>query len=573
MVRCSAHIVHALIARFSAANSRLRAVSQLMHKQRTQLLPADSPNSSLVAIPRSVLKRILEHCDLMDRLAVAETCNALRITTCALPHIWSCVRASHELFNPGKNRRILYILERSCPDPVDLHLTVDSITSVEDFEDILSALLLRLQSLTLFSDIARNSVYGAIAFPSGDALTWMRLMHALSLPAPALRALFLRRAFVHWPDQSNDIHYLPDNLLSRFTLLQTLYLDDIRLSHSSACAVLFSLTTLMFESPTPVDSDNLDAIFTTAPNLETFELGAPSYASRRPSFYSLQRLKRVLINLKRAEVSFGVIDYFRHIDDFVVVALADQLEPQLQDQPLLPGPVRLYWSGANFALAQYGTRQIFGTSRGMMFTHEWPPLLASPRLLTLVIHEHVVSHLGPPRHAVHISDLCIILRNCLESRQNYWDSSGAFIEAGPLFECPALKTLHITCIESSEHVCPTRDFDGVTYDYPSQCPCATGCTLALADVICFIRRRLRFDDSRLERLVLSGIRDIVDIDLAGVLHELQDVVVELELLPTAPHDVLRFTSNWWSPRSALDETHAAWAQYRVGRGHSDCFWA
>ncbi|KZV95719.1 hypothetical protein EXIGLDRAFT_462413 [Exidia glandulosa HHB12029] len=207
----------------------------------------------------------------------------------------------------------------------------------------------------------------------------------------------------------------------------------------------------------------------------------------------------------------------------------------LHDQSEWPGPLRVYVPGYMTAAIDFGTADVdeFSVKVWRRFDQGCVPILSSERLVRLFVHEHEVSRYGPLPSAPNLVDLCIVLASCAETRRTRMRLAGLFADTQLVFEYPALRTLRFAHLDV-----PPMDPCGSRSSY---CTCKSGSTIALSDISDFIRSRLPLQPPgrRLDTLILSCIRDIVDVDLAQALRTLHTLVEGVTFEPSLPQYLLR----------------------------------
>lgn len=271
---------------------------------------------ALVALPISVLQRILEHCDLVTRIALADTCHALRVDACSISHIWSQI-GNYSL-------RTCNLLRRCYPAPIVLCISVGAWELTNTFYDFFSEVFPRLEHLEL--------TVSALWFchPSKRALLldvthkWGTLINILGSPAPMMHTLLLTLSLVS--DLQGSAFHIADDLLNGDPgRLRSCTLVGIHLPLSGVCTALSLLTTFNYVHPLEnLDQTHFDALWRVAPGCETFGLhvSGTTFGGIQPS--TRPPLKRAAITLETSlRSALEIVKYLGPVDELVLTNLPE----------------------------------------------------------------------------------------------------------------------------------------------------------------------------------------------------------------------------------------------------------
>ncbi|KZV99491.1 hypothetical protein EXIGLDRAFT_831433 [Exidia glandulosa HHB12029] len=525
------------------ANTALRRISNI-----PQRLPSSriQPRNPLVSVPRAILSRLLEHCNLLDRIAIAQTCVDLRLVSQSLPHLWSKIRVITPLALCNASR----FLQWSYPRLVDIRLELDAGCTFEAFAAFVMATFHLVESLTL--TVIKN---GAYDYDMGRVLgqrrnVWADISRALSWPAPHMHSLDLTVL----ADDVTVKPCLPRDLLNGDPgVLRTCRLHGLRPPpFPEPCNALSMLRTLDFRCDDhDITANELAHLISYSAAIETFGLRTSSFitdgaVSDVVTPARLPRLRRIAIELYTSaylEKANVVVRRFRGLEEVIVVATILPTSP-LHDQLHWPGPLRAYLPAYSLPTIKFG-HDTHGDGSGLRvklrtsFDGGWSsaPILASPRLISLVVHEHLVSSSGSLPSAPNLVELCIVFANRTEITKRRKRVYGVLETTDLVFDYPALATLRFAYIplKYSHHPVYGAVSPILTLDPDSSC------SVALTDLVDFIRDRVRVQPPgrRLDLLTLSGIRHLVDIDLPQSLQILDSLVARIDFEQALPADVVR----------------------------------
>ncbi|KZV99492.1 hypothetical protein EXIGLDRAFT_762579 [Exidia glandulosa HHB12029] len=494
-----------------------------------------------------ILRRLLEHCDLQDRIAVAQTCVALRLASRALPQLYSTIK----LLDSCALSKASDLFQWSYPRLVDVALTLDKDDPLDSFDAFTVSMFPRLASFSLTVSANRGAGIHAKHLVHE---AWARISRALSSPAPHLHSLCLTfDASAYGVDK----FYLRSDLLDgepgalRTCMLWGIHPPPI----PESCIALSMLETFDFiDISRTLTFHDAAAAFAHSPAIVTLGLKARELVgdvdANVVSIARLSQLKRVAI-LSRArpleDISRNVVRWFPHLEELVVHILSGA---PIHDQPEWPGPLRVYAPGYRSVTIDFGTAKVdhFTAKVRTRLDSRCDPILSSERLTSLVVHEHEVSRCGPLPSAPNLTDLCIVLASCADVRL-HMRLAGVFEDTELVFDYPTLRTLRFAYLD----IPPARACDFLSENRSRlgwHCTCKSGRTVALSDITDLIRSRLRLQppERRLDTLILSAIRDIVDVDLGQALRTLDTVVERVVFETSLPRHLLRQTSPFrsWS---------------------------
>lgn len=490
-------------------------------------LRAANATRFLVALPTAVLRRVLEHADLQVRVSVSETCSALRTASLAMHHLWS-----HVSLPVISLSRAAFILQRSHSQPARLRIRMSvfrcSGEILDNLDQLISMFSWRLEYLHL-----RVTVLGSRKTLPTRRI-WDRIATALSSPAPLLQSLHLGIQ-----GGEGDSFTLRNDFLGGVPgRLRSCWLNGVALPSSGSCSALSAVTTFDYiHGSKTMELADLEAIAALMPHLETF--GFSGAITSDPLFYyhlECLNLRRAALGTSDQDALLGFVQYAVRHDALSPRPTTRATLPAFVQSPSeLPATLRARIHTATFATFQFGPCgqiRVEGKS-----SPSWLPLAASPSLVSLVVHEQAVESVGALPCAPNLTYLRIVLAS---RSHRYHNALSIFIEATPLFDYPALRVLRISHAAASR---PVRR------------------AIALSDVSDLIRHRLRFAAPRLERLVLSNIHHIVDVDLAKSLEKLHGVVTELEFDLWPAHDALQYfarPTSIFDPAAQVDDS---WARF------------
>ncbi|KZV94352.1 hypothetical protein EXIGLDRAFT_835048 [Exidia glandulosa HHB12029] len=514
------------------ANSVLKAVSVLAIERLNARQQVKNACNPLINLPKNVLARLLVHCDLGERITLSETSSALRCATRALPHIWREAHLRAQMIPMA-----MCLLSRSFPLLARVTLTVtarDNIDKIDVFTDFVFP---RLE----YFDLSVQAISGRFQFgvldQSEDSMLartmWHRICRAIALPAQNLRNLYLAMRA-----PSGPVPFLldPDLLGGVPGSLESCTLSGIRARDFTLCTALSTIT--RFEYVSYGDDfciSDIRSLYSAAPLLETF--GVTGLSLYDPSAERIRlfhpSIERISLSLARHSPSSlqNIVSSFAGARR-LVVAIDGTPEGILLEHPECQGDIHvvapLYGPST---VSAHGVVDL--SVRSYIYScDEWTSILASDRLVSLTVHELELSRLGVLPDAPNLQHMFILLASCCDYRAT--EEVGIFTECGPLGHFPSLRTLHLSHVKA-RYKCISL-FDTHLPD----CGGSERIGLTLLDVVDLIVQRLQLPPNRrLDRLTLSGIRNVVDVDLHRALEQLRDVVFELEFAVSLPHDILQ----------------------------------
>ncbi|KZV99498.1 hypothetical protein EXIGLDRAFT_762585 [Exidia glandulosa HHB12029] len=369
----------------------------------------------------------------------------------------------------------------------------------------------------------------------------------MSRPAPHMQSLSLE----FFPDWETGTLALRSNFLECDPgVLRTVAL---RGAHPpplpEPCTALSMLRTLDLtiyptEGHETFTAQELSAILAHSPIIETFGIQATSYLEDTGSEViftevcpQLKRLAIDFYNASRLDSARGLACRFIGLKE-LAFSLSPDVSAPLHDLSNWAGPLQAYVPDHSDSILDFGTQK--GTDlRVKVHTplEDWE-FLSSDRLVSLVIHEHIFAGQSPPP-APNLTDICIVLATRATIGENT-HLCGVLQDSALVFDYPALRKLqfaHIppVCSYTLEVTRSTTPTHLGTYDSNYRW------TIALTDMIYFIRHRLLLQPPgrRLDALVLTGMRYIVDVDLAQSLLTLNTLVAHIEFEQSLPPHVLQ----------------------------------
>ncbi|KZV94345.1 hypothetical protein EXIGLDRAFT_767200 [Exidia glandulosa HHB12029] len=516
-----------------SANGVVAAVSLLTTRRLDSNRRLFNSRNALVGLPPSVLRRLLEHSDLAERVSISQTCSALRGLSLSMVHLWREIR-----LRSNNMLRAFYVMRRAAPAPIFVTLSVDARTSgvVDKFEDFAAAVFPMMEYFDLTVLLLKR--YWPVD-DADDALqhaqsmsAWCQVRQALTLPSPRMRTLLLTIRSRH----GHDPFYLDDQLLGGAECaLRFCSLRGIRLPSSGLCNALSSLVTFDYKGGrTKLRMHDVADILRISPCLHTLGLhGLESIADDESvAPVTHPALKKAAIHLAGSPQSAArtAARIFSQVDELVF--LSGFINDGMEDELEWGGPVRVYFPLGIYAAVQYGV-----PPRVTVHTNfeRWPPVLASSRLVTVVLHEMEVSRYGSPPSAPNVTDLCIMIASPCDTRRTPISNS-IFVETDVAFDYPSLKALSFACARLRRGQSCNSD----TALPPRHCTCQDGSTIALSDVSDLITRGVRWSPPGrlLDRVVLAGFSSVVDVDMSRPLDSLRTMTSHLEFAPSLPLDAM-----------------------------------
>ncbi|KZV99490.1 hypothetical protein EXIGLDRAFT_831432 [Exidia glandulosa HHB12029] len=517
------------------ANALLARVSKVVQYPPSRI----GRTSALLTMPISIVCRLLEHCDLLDRVAVARTCQTLRLASLSLPHIWSRLDHNEDYVLHNKSR----LLQWSYPRLVDVQLSFDTPFPYDAFDAFAAAIFPRLSSFVL--RIAVTSNLSTIP-DRGQHSVWDRVSIALSRPAPHMHTLSLT---FHADPSIGHFHLRSDLLNGEPGVLRTCMLHGLRPPPLlRPCNALSGLHTLDFTHElSSFTASELAAVLSLSPALETFGLTATSFLHDADSdilpsalHSQLRRLAVDFPTLMAFDSARALARRFPTLQELAIVGSAGYNRP-FEDQLDWPGPMRAFVLRDD-ALFEFGDAnlQSFCAKVRTNFDVGWGPIMSSHRLMSLVLHEHEVSRCGPLPCAPNLTDLSIFLASWTETADR-WDC-GVLANTELVFDYPALCSLRFAQLPKIKSLSVLLTASG---DWEYRYIRDADYTIALTDIVDFVRDRVRLQPPgrRLDTLILSGIRDIVDFDLAQSLHMIKSIATDIDFEHSLPPHLLRYLSS------------------------------
>ncbi|KZV94353.1 hypothetical protein EXIGLDRAFT_835049 [Exidia glandulosa HHB12029] len=515
-----------------SANAVLAAVSSLTTGRLLQERRLFNSRHALVQLPPSVLRRMLEHCDLAERVSISQICSALRAFSCSMTHLWCEIR-----LRCSDMLHAFYVIRRASPAPIFVTLTMDARTSgvVDKFADFTAAVFPMMESFNL--TVLLLSRHWPLVGPDNalqhaqSMSAWCQVRQALTLPAPRMRTLLLaiRSRSGHNP------FYLDDQLLGGAECaLRFCSLNGIRLPSTGLCNALSSLVTFNYKGGgTKLRMHDVADILRISPCLNTLELHRLDHIPDDEPVTPVAHpaLKKAAIYLAPSTPSAfrTIARVFNQVDQLVFTS--GSIDGTIDDDLEWSGPLRIYLPLARIhAAVQYGVppRVIVHT-----YFERWPPIFASSRLVSLVVHEMELSRYGFPPSAPNVTDLCILIASACDTRGDPTRCS-IFVEIDIVFDYPSLAVLSFAYAKprqscSANSAIPTRS-----------CSCHNTCTIALSDISDLITRGARWSPPGrlLDRVALVGFLHVVDVDLARSLELLSRVTAQLEFASSLAPDAL-----------------------------------
>lgn len=491
-------------------------------------------------LPASVVRRLLEHLALTDRLALSQTCASLRAAALLFPHIWSqfCLTQQSPaawrvdpideatMHDPPKIWQcIVELLGRSAPVPTRASLFIDVSRSYTQLAHLLTSITRRSEELTLNLGTrgwGRSQDTDEYPWPlqqyffciaNVDNAAWVRISGPLSTPAPHLRALSLYACDYDFNTRfSTTIHDLVlrhDIFGGESPQLRSCRLRGLTMPAAPySCAAFSRLTFFDYQPPWPANlhAEEVDNILYNMPQLQTLGLAINAFrddrqTSREPSQSSLQQVS-IIFYQSAYEDDFGsAASYFQRVG-------TSQLSLDLCGHRF-HRPAFDFWSALPLPLQHPEKINIFNniaiSSVGTFnITSPWPTfeLLDDPELYTdlncITLCDTHWPHDAPFPPAPRLTCLHVIMVG---------HDAGLFTSGWPsAWDCPLLRELQMSYLPEQPVGCPS---------------------IALADVHAFIASNLKFSSERLAKLTLSGFAAIADPEPGLALLALQRVADEI----------------------------------------------
>ncbi|KZV94347.1 hypothetical protein EXIGLDRAFT_737103 [Exidia glandulosa HHB12029] len=528
------------------ANGAIERVSSLLRLERERVVARRTRTKwhPLVTLPLAVIRRLLEHCDLLTRVALSHTCSNVFQAAIATPHLWT-----EFTFSLPVLPRVSHLVQKSVSLPVriTLSLRLDA-TTLDGLEVFAESIFPRLEYFDIMFIVTNKRSVDPTFNVSELAMLWHRINAMLSAPAPLLHSLFVA---LHTSVEGS--YYIDHGILNGTpSNLRTCSLHGVMMSFSDPCAAFSLLETFNWVSrKEPVTLSDVCSLLKHASRLHT--IGIKSLVTSQSESVELA-CSRQGVGLKRfcAFVQEPVDETGRHIesvfinlDKLVIISPSQGHISEVKDEVDLPGPLRISVPSATQPLAyvHYGKPKEKSRTQTAFHRTQWAPIFSSSRLVSLVVHEMALGKVGCPPSAPNLRDLCIIMSTCCDYQSALFvgpPTPGVLIQSldsdsenGLFFDYPSLRTLCLAEAPAQWRTECQQKMPG----RPRGCTCRNGCTIALADVCDLILMRLR-SKHKLERLILSGIRHIADVDLSRSLQELHQLIGVLLLLPSLPDDLL-----------------------------------
>ncbi|KZV94346.1 hypothetical protein EXIGLDRAFT_519910 [Exidia glandulosa HHB12029] len=431
------------------------------------------------------------------------------------------------------------LLSRSFPLLARVTLTVTARDNIDNIDIFTDFAFPRLE----YFDLTVHAISGRFQFgildQSEDSVLartmWHRICRAIALPAPNLQNLYLA---MRGPFGLVPFLLDPDLLGGVPASLQSCTLSGIRARDFTLCKALSTIT--RFEYVSIGDEfriSDIRSLYSATPLLATFGVMGLSLSTDDPSPEPIRlfhpSIERISLSLARRNLPplQDIVSTFTGVSR-LAVALDDAPEEILLEHPDYQGDIHIVTPlDGPSTVSVHGVLDL--SVRSYIYScDEWTSIFASDRFVSLTLHELEVSRLGVLPDAPNLQHISILLASCCDYRAT--EEVGIFTECGPLGHFPSLRTLHLSHVKS-RYKCRS-----LFNTHLPDCGGSARIGLALSDVVDFIVQRLQLPPNRrLDRLTLSGIRNVVDVDLHRALEQLRDVVSELEFAVSLPHDILQ----------------------------------
>lgn len=171
-VRCSdtSCVFNAIVHRLARSlSAHIERVSNRVAEHRRKA-------PSLDGQPFSIVRRLLEHLDLRDRIALSQTCSSLRAAAVCCAHVWAQIRVSphiggwwplDDFFKPSKKapkvwRGVHVLLARSDPVLARTSLLVDVSRTYTRLVKLITAAIQRSEELALDLCVGRWAIHQGV---------------------------------------------------------------------------------------------------------------------------------------------------------------------------------------------------------------------------------------------------------------------------------------------------------------------------------------------------------------------------------------------------------------------------
>ncbi|KZV99494.1 hypothetical protein EXIGLDRAFT_724971, partial [Exidia glandulosa HHB12029] len=252
------------------ANTTLRRISHIAKRQRYHR------GCRMISMPLPILGRLLEHCDLQDRIAVAQTCIALRLASRALPQLWRTIKVIDDCALSKAPDFFEWSYPRLVNVDVALTLHMDDPAPLASFDAFTISIFSRLESFSFAVSVYRGSgLHGEHLVQ--DA--WDRINRAISSPAPHLHSLSLNFDGSH---HGGNIYYLRSDFLGGMPgVLRTCALWGVRPSSiPGSCNALSMLETFdLIETSRILTFHDVASVLAHSPAITTLGLRARGFVA------------------------------------------------------------------------------------------------------------------------------------------------------------------------------------------------------------------------------------------------------------------------------------------------------
>ncbi|KZV81041.1 hypothetical protein EXIGLDRAFT_731947 [Exidia glandulosa HHB12029] len=536
----------------------------------------------LAGLPRPALRRLLEHLDMVDRLALSCTCWSLRSAALAMPSLWTSVQYDtlrEYLITRTEGRRMKRRgLMIQPPAFLGRVSTILALTG--------SHICNRLEVLDL--NITGRSYRLGSAAESQDAMLYCHttnprpteidvLLPVLSSPAPELRKLVLAFGHHQWETRGGRHPVLRADL---FAAHNSPYLLNARLARVAfpvgGCPALSYLTSLDYVPPggTLLSSD-LCVMLSHLPNLNVlgltfyfFNVSAGADPCRLPpkvAVHVLQDLTELMhagnYNSILTTRVAQLVDFFLN-NGVMQLAVATPGMHDLASFVTATTTVRLECLVDAWTYVTREDDRVLHLQRSRAL---WLLLREQPfrSLVVLALPADFIARQPQPvLDAPVLRDLCFVVNYCGDCSSlppdSNWDHNPRWDIWQLPWRCPSLRAVYV--------ICPAfilRGRSALPSDH-SYCVCSSGCLITLSDMRNFVSRCLIAGHrSRLDKLALSGIRFRDAEQIPSLRTVAEEVVIQEE-------DVFALRT-MTSTVSDLEE-HGPAALFDLLRSHDDNHW-
>jgi len=529
----------------------------------------DSSQYRLDLWPAEHLVCMARHLDLSERVNLATVCSHIRFALLAEPSLWNTVslRPNPDYHDEGPWKRAFNLFDHAKAGSERLHLSVRGavhltnphvLRRLNQALDTVSTLFLEVQeprsAYNLWTEEISRPICDLFSRPDG---------------APQLRRLQLVLPFrIIGPE-------LPESFLGRVSgQLEECSVFNFRLTNGVVYGAFAELRTLTYFASrgTHMTAYNLRMLLDSMPRLETFGMASihfePGGADTLP--FLCPRLG--LVNLQDTEAgSASLMELFALVPKVIFILNRERDPALFATLPSNDVHMSLSWTDLRFSddssgLVQstngsLGRCRTFSFYRAMRFSniphnHKRFTILNdnAHRIVSLTLPEglweYVTDHLPL---LPSLKDLAIVLGTCKDEREGLL-SCGLFVDrlARPVTSLfPTLECLHLY---SGEHLwkppaeCPycawflEQQLFSLEPDEPREkhCSCLAGLTISLTDVTNFIQTLPLSHGHRLKKLILGGVRAVVDCEPAMAMAALLELVDEFDGVEHTPEKLVKF---------------------------------